>query len=170
MTVAIVLTSLFVVAVAVGVTLPSFRHSTRTPRTTSKSPATEAAPAVSSADVARVRAATTAAVAATATARTKLQTLGGFPTPTNVAAVINPYVARLQIYSAALTRTAVPAAARTAAMNAVVQVTRDEQFLGTINGLPSLQLGSYLQAFFSDAAQLQTTVANLLGKLHTSNT
>lgn len=169
LTVAIVLTSLFVVAVAVGVTVPSFRQSTSTPTNTSKSPATAAAPVVSSADVARVRAATTAAVAATATARTKLQTLSGFPTPTNVAAVINPYVASLELYSSALTDTAVPKAARTAALSAVVQVTKDQQFLGTVNGLPSLQLGTYLKAFFSDSAQLQTTLTNLLGKLHTSN-
>ena len=58
-----------------------------------------------------------------------------------------------------------PTAARTAALSAVVQVTQDLQFLGTVNGLPSLQLGTYLRQFFSDSAQLQTTLSNLLGKL-----
>ena len=120
--------------------------------------------------MARLRAATTAAAAATATARTKLQTMSGFPTPTNVAAVINPYVASLQVYGSALSKTAVPEAARAAALSAVVLVTRDEQSLATINGLPSLQLGSYLEAFFINVEQLQTTLSNLLGKLHSSRT
>ncbi len=164
LTAAIVLTSFVVIlAVVIAVTLPPMRHATNT----SKSPATAAAPAVTSADVARMRAATENAIAATKTARTKAQTMDTFPTPTNVAAVINPYVAALELYSSALTKTAVPEAARTAALSAVVLVTRDEQFLDTINGLPSIQLGSYLQAFLSDTAQLQTSLTNLLGKLHT---
>ena len=60
--------------------------------------------------------------------------------------MINPYISSLQRYETVLTGTDVPAAARTSCRQLSASlVARDMQFLSTINGLPPLRLGSYLE-------------------------
>jgi hypothetical protein len=164
--VTIVLASLVVVLVAVAIAVTSLHH----PTSRATSPAAPSTSAVSSSDVAQVRAATAAADAATTKARNQLHALTGWPTVTHVARVINPYVAALERYNSVLTMATVPESARTAAVSADVLVARDMQSLSTINELPALKLGTYLQEFTLDAAQLQTNLANLQQKLHPSNT
>ncbi len=109
--------------------------------------------------------ATRAADGATTAARSKLDTMTGFPTVTKVAPVINPYVASLQDYKTVLARTHAPTAARRAAVTAAALVTSDVQFLSTINGLPSLRLGAYFEQFGRDATQLQNALGTLEGEL-----
>jgi hypothetical protein len=164
--VTIVLASLVVVIAAAAVVVASLHHPTSRPTSTA-APSTSA---ISTSDVAQVRAATAAANAATTNARNQLHALTGFPTVTNVEGVINPYVASLERYNSVLTMATVPESARKAAVGADVVVARDMQSLSTINGLPALKLGTYLQEFTLDAAQLQTNLSNLQQKLHASNT
>ena len=109
--------------------------------------------------------ATRDAEGATTTARSEFSSMVGFPTIRKVAAVIHPYVASLQAYKTVLSRIHAPAAAGTAAVTADALVTSDVRFLSTINGLPSLRLGSYLEQFGRDATQLQNTLGTLEGEL-----
>ncbi len=158
--------ALLVAFIAAAVIVTSLDHPSSTPTV----PAAKSTSTVASGDLTRLRTATDTADGATASAVLKLHALTSLPTPVTVAGVINPYVASLQQYKKVLAETAVPAAIRTAAVRAHVLVTRDVQFLGTVNGLPSLRLGSYLIEFGRDAAQLQTTLANLQQRLQTSQT
>ncbi len=171
-TTTIVLASLFVVFVAVAAILASLHHSA--PPSTGR--ASTPTSTVSSADVTRLRTATTAAVAATATAHSGLESLSGIPTLARVAAVINPYVQSLQHYGSVLAETAAPTTARTAAASAHALVTQEVQFLGTINGLQSIGLGSYLDQvgqyldqFGQDSTQLQRTLSSAERGLHASH-
>ena len=160
-TTVIVLTALVVVFVAVAATVASLQRTTNRPTPpAAAAPATQttAAPVDS---VAQARSATAAADTATTTARTELHAMPGFPTPTKVAVIINPYVRSLQRYGTFLATARLPASARKAAANARALVTRDVQALGTINGLPSIDLGTYLDGFGRNAAQLQTALASL---------
>jgi hypothetical protein len=87
-----------------------------------------------------------------------MTTLSVFPTPPRVATIMNPYVDSLQLYETLASSVEVPKAARTAASTAAVQVHEDIGFLGTINGLPAIQLGSFIDGFFARSTQLQSTM------------
>jgi hypothetical protein len=112
--------------------------------------------------------ATRAAVSATIATRANLDALTGFPTLDKVAAVLNPYASSLQSFERVLTDTDTAAAARTTALSALMLVTGDVQFLGTLNGLPPVRLGSYLVSFGTDVSQLLKTLSTFEGQLHTS--
>jgi hypothetical protein len=156
-TATLVLASLLVVFVAAVAVVRSLHHST-----VSASPPVHSTSAVStSSAVARLQTATDAADSATTSARVALTSLSHFPTPTNVETVINPYISSLQIYGTFLSETDAPPAARSAAASAGSQVRQDLKFLVTIEGLPPVQLGSYLQQFGTNATQLQTTLSAL---------
>lgn len=162
---AVVLASLLVLII-VAVVVASVHHSTSSPTI----PAAPSTSAVSSSTADQVRAATAAADTATTKARNQLLALTGVPTIPKVAGVINPYVAALERYDSVLTMAAVPQSARSTAVGTDVLVARDMQTLATINGLPAFNLGTYLEEFTLDAAQLQTNLGNLQQKLHPSNT
>jgi hypothetical protein len=151
---------LVLVFVAGAFVLASLHHSPATPTGPAASTST-----ASAADVGRILAATNAALAANTSAQTKLRPGSGFPTIATVAKVINPYVAALQHYEAALVDIPVPDGARTDAVSEHALVAKDVQFLGTINGLPSLRLGTYLEEFGKDAEQLQITLGSLQREL-----
>jgi hypothetical protein len=85
-----------------------------------------------------------------------------------VAAVINPYFSALQNYETALVGTAVPTTAQGAATAALTQVSQDVQFLGTLNGLAPVLLGSYLGQFGKNATQLQADLSRLEAELRTT--
>jgi hypothetical protein len=78
-----------------------------------------------------------------------------------VATEINPYISSLQLYAAFLSGRKVPEPAQSAAASAEAQVSRDSKFLSTIDGLPPLQLGAYLEQFETQATQLQATLSTL---------
>jgi hypothetical protein len=122
---------------------------------------------VSSSAVSRLHAATVAADVATVTARSKLDAISGIPTLTNVAAIINPYVSSLQRYVFILTGTVVPDPARSVVGGVDSLVSQDVQFLGTINGLPSLGLGTYLAEVGKRSTQLQMAFSEVQGELRT---
>ena len=107
--------------------------------------------------------------AATVTTRSKLDAIPGIPTLTNVAAVILPYVTSLERYETALTGTVVPAAAQTSVAGVRSLVAQDLQFLDTLDGLPSLGLGTYLAEVGKRSTQLQTVFGQVEGTLHTAN-
>ena len=117
---------------------------------------------------ARLQTATDEADSATTTAMAGLSTLSGFPTPTNVAAVVNPYVASLLLYQAYLSGATVPASARQATAAASEQIRNDLTFLDTINGLPSIQLGSFIDQFRGDTQQLQAALGTIEHELSAS--
>ncbi|HEX4127480.1 MAG TPA: hypothetical protein VHX67_07875 [Acidimicrobiales bacterium] len=160
------LASLFVVFAAVAGVMFLLHQSPRA----ASGPTTTSTPAVSSSDTVRMQTATRAAAAATTAARSKLDAMTGFPTTHKVSAVLNPYVASLRRYETVLRGTDLPTAARTAARSALVLVTRDVQFLGTIDGLPPVRLGSYLEDFGTNATQLLKTLNTLERALHTPTT
>jgi hypothetical protein len=165
----VVLAALFVVFVVVAgvmILLHKSPHAASGTTTTS----TTSAPAVSASDTVRMQAATRAAAAATTAARSKLDGMTGFPTPDKVAAVMNPLVSSLQRYETVLTGTDTPAAARTTALSALILVTRDVQFLFTINGLAPVRLGTYLDESGKDATQLLKTLSTFERELNTSTT
>jgi hypothetical protein len=153
---------LVLVFVAGAVVLASLHHAPKAPT----GPAAASTSSASASDVAQILAATKAADAANASAQVKMHTLSGFPTPAKVAKVINPYVASLQHYKTTLTDISAPASARALAVSAHALVTRDLHFLGTINGLPPLRLGSYLEEFGKGADTLHTTLVSLQRELH----
>ncbi|HTU36556.1 MAG TPA: hypothetical protein VMF35_00985, partial [Acidimicrobiales bacterium] len=74
------------------------------------------------------------------------------------ATIINPYVDSLQLYETLASSVQVPAAARDAAQTADTQVHQDIAFLGTIDNLPSVQLGFFIDDFFARSTQLQSTM------------
>ena len=109
----------------------------------------------------RLQSATDATDSATTATQVALTSLSNFPTPTNVATIINPYVSSLQLYETFLAGSDAPAPARAAVAHAETQVRQDLKFLDTIDGLPPIQLGSYLGQFDTDTTQLQTTLSAL---------
>ena len=143
------LTSLFAAFLAVTVVMVLLHHPTN-------APAGSASAAAVSSDAARLHSATQSINADTSKARSRLHSLsGGFPTPSNVKGVINPYISSLQHYQAVLSGTKVPTSARGAAANVRKLVSRELTSLSTIHTLPSLRLGSYLEQFGTGSARLQ---------------
>lgn len=161
----VVLACLFVAFVAVAAVLASLHNPTVA---TADHPQAASTSVVSSSAVSRLQSATDAADAATSTVRSQLDQIVGIPTLTNVSALINPYVAALQHYAAVLQTTPVPTAAKTTADTARSLVNQDVEFLGTINGLTSLGLGSYLEQFGQISADLRTTLGTLQGDLRSA--
>jgi hypothetical protein len=149
------LACLVVVFLAATAILTSLHHSTPA----NAGPPATSAPKVSHSLVTpQVRAATEATLTAGTSVRQALDSLSGIPTTTKVVAIINPYISTLQQYRTFLANSTVPVAARAAKSSADTLVTQDLQFLGTINGLPSLRLGSYLEQFGSNSTALHTAL------------
>jgi len=118
---------------------------------------TRSAPSVA----ASLQTATDEADSATTTALAGLSSLPSFPTPTNVASVVNPYVASLLLYEAYLSGATVPASVRQPSVRASSEIRNDLTFLDTINGLPPIQLGAFIEQFQSDTTQLQNTLGTI---------
>ncbi len=134
----------------------------RSPSTPNASHSTTASTApLSSAATSQIQSATDEVDSAATGARAGLDSLSAFPTPNNVATVINPYIASLRLYEAVMTGATVPAGARAAAATAEGQVHQDVSFLETIDGLPPIGLGAFLQQFASDTTQLQASLTTL---------
>jgi hypothetical protein len=95
------------------------------------------------------------------TAVAALHSLHGIPTTAKVAAVINPYVSTLQHYQTVLSGAKVPIGARGAAAKVSALLSRDVRSLATIDGLPSLRLGSYLEKVGPGVTQLQKDLGTL---------
>ena len=152
----LVLLGLLFFAVVIGAVVLHFGHIRSG---TAAPPATAATPGVSSQDtVARLESAITDVQSASTAAQAGLTTLTVFPTPARVATIINPYVDSLQLYETLASSVQVPAAARDAAQTADTQVHQDIAFLGTIDNLPSVQLGFFIDDFFARSTQLQSTM------------
>jgi hypothetical protein len=159
---AAVLACLFVAFVAVAAIVASMHNPTIA---TADRPQGASTSVVSPVAVSRLQAATSAADAATISIRSQLDQIDGIPTLTDVTALINPYVASLQHYAAVLQTSSVPTAAKTSADTARSLVNQDVEFLGTINGLPSLGLGSYLEHFGQISEDLRTALGALQADL-----
>ncbi len=93
-----------------------------------------------------------------------------FPTPTNVSTVINPYINSLQLYETFLSGITVPLPARATAQIALAEVRSDIASFETIDGLPAIHLGAFLQQFDTDSTQLQSTLGTLEVDLHSLTT
>jgi hypothetical protein len=158
---AFVLLCIIVAVVAAAAIVSSFHN----PTVSSAGPRAASTPEISSSGVSRVKTATDAADSATTAARSKLDAITGIPTTTNVAAIINPYVTSLQRYETTLSGNAVPAAARTGVDSVRSLVSQDVPFLSTINGLPSLGLGTYLAELGKRFTQLQITFSEIQREL-----
>jgi len=140
----------------------------RNPSSPAASPPTTASTAPpSAAAISQVQSATDAVDSATTGARAGLDSLSGFPTPSNVSTVINPYIASLRLYEAYMSGAAVPEVAQPAAATAEAQVGHELTFLETIDGLPPIRLGAFLQEFATDSTQLQTSLTTLEQDLRT---
>ncbi len=150
-----VLASLFVVFVVVMVVMVLLHHSDNPPAGTASTAA------AASPETARLQAATKSMNANATAARTALHSLNGIPTTVKVAAVINPYVSSLRHYQTVLSGAEVPTSARGAAANVRALLSRDVQSLATINGLPPLRLGSYLEEFDPGVTHLQKDLGTL---------
>ncbi len=163
-TTTVVLACVFAGIVAGAAAERSIHH----PTTAASKPPVHATARVSSAaEAAQIQTATDAIDSATTAARVGLGALSSFPTPANVAREINPYISSLQLYAAFLSGRTVPEPAQAAAASTEAQVRQDLQFLSTIENLPPLQLGAYLEQFGTDSTQLQTTLSTLEQNLHT---
>jgi preprotein translocase subunit SecG len=152
---AAVLASLFVVFVVVMVVVVLLHHSDNPPAGTAST-----ASAVSP-ETARLQGATKSMNSKVTAAHAALHSLNGIPTTVKVAAVINPYVSSLRRYEAVLSGAEVPTSARGAAAAVRALLTRDAQSLATIDGLPSLLLGSYLEGFDPGVTQLHKDLRTL---------
>ena len=120
----------------------------------------------SSSKASEIQSATDAVDSATTATRAGLTSVAGFPTPTNVSTVINPYINSLQLYETFLSGTTVPLPARATSQIALAEVRQDIAFLETIDGLPPIRLGAFLQGFATDSTQLQSTLDTLEVDLH----
>jgi hypothetical protein len=164
----VVIACVFLVLVSADAIRHSLHHA---PAATAAGAPSSAAQAASSArSASRIQSATDEVDSATTAARAGLASLSGFPAPTNVATVINPYLASLRLYETLMSGTTVPPPARTVAGVARAQVRHDVSFLGTIDGLPPIRLGAFLGEFITDTAQLQTTLGTLEQDLRTPTT
>jgi hypothetical protein len=159
--VAVVLLCLLFAFVAVA----AIRSSHHNPTAATLGPRAPSTSEVSSSEVARVELATYAADRATITTRSNLKAISGIPTLTNVAAIILPYVTSLQRYETALAGTVVPAAAQSTVGGVRSLVRQDLQFLGTLDGLPSVGLGTYLAEVGRRSTQLQMAFSEVVGDL-----
>ena len=158
----VVLACLLVAFVTVAAVLASLHNPTiATPDRPGAASTSVASPLV----VSRLQAATDAAVTATRTLRSQLDQISGIPTLPEVTALVNPYVGSLQHYAAVLQTSSVPAAAKTSADTARSLVNQDVEFLGTINGVTSLELGSYLEQFGQISNDLHTALGTFQGEL-----
>jgi hypothetical protein len=165
-TATVVLLCVLLVLAAAAVAVRSLHHST--PTTPSAKAPARSAPRVSpSPDAGRIQTATDAVDSATTAAQVGLTSLAEFPTTSNVARVIYPYISSLQLYESFLAGSTVPVAARAAAASAAAQVRQELTFLDTIASLPPEQLGTYLEQFGTDAARLQATLGALEQDLRT---
>jgi hypothetical protein len=144
-----VVASLFLVFAVVTVVMVLLHHSDTAP------PAKASTAAVVSPETARLQTATRAMDRTTSTTRSDLDSLDGIPTTDRVSGVINPYVSSLQHYQAVLSAAKVPTAARGAAANLRALLRQDVESLATIDGLPPLRLGTYLEKFGTGVTQLQ---------------
>jgi hypothetical protein len=150
-----VLASLFVVFVVVMVVMVLLHHSDNPPaRAAAKT-------RVISPGTARLQTATKAIDTDANTTLLALHALKLIPTPVKVATVINPYVSNLQHYQTVLSGVKVPAAARGAAAEVRSLLSRDVPSFATIDGLPPLRLGAYLEEFGTGLAQLQKDLGTL---------
>jgi len=139
-----------------GIAIAHSFHHTATPTAGTPSPA-----------VARIQSATDSVDSATTAASAGLASLPGFPTPGNVANVINPYISSLQLYEAFMSGAAVPAPVQPAAAVAESQVRHDVTVFSTIDGLPPIRLGAYLKGFGADVTRLQSALNTLEQSLRT---
>jgi hypothetical protein len=150
-----VLASLFVVFVVVMVVMVLLHHSDNPPA------GTAATRAVISPETARLQTATRAIDTDANTTLLALHAIDGIPTTVKVATVINPYVSNLQHYQTVLSGVKVPTAARGAAAKVRSLLSRDVPSFATIDGLPPLRLGTYLEEFGTGLTQLQTDLGTL---------
>ena len=120
-------------------------------------------------DTTRILVATDEIDSATTAAQAGFATLPGFPTPTNVANVVIPYLSSLHLYETFMSETSAPSPAQAAAQQAVLEVRRDAGFLATIEGLPPAQLGTFLREYLADTAHLQVIFATLERDLQTKS-
>ena len=166
-TATVVLACLVLVLLAGVVAVRALRHpATTTPAAKTTPPAAHVS---HSPDAARMQSATDAVDSATTAAQVGLTSLGDLPTTSNVAKVIYPYIASLQLYESVLASGDVPPSARAAASSASAQVRHELSFLDTISGLQPAQLGAYLQQFGTEATQLQATLSALDQELTTAS-
>ena len=148
---------IFISVVSVAAIVHSLHHTTGPTVTTSPS----TPPAASSPATARVQSATDSVDSATTAAVASLASLPGFPTPTNVANVINPYISSLQLYDTFLSGASVPQPARSVADATESQVRHDLAVFSTIDGLPPIRLGTYLNTFSAEVTRLQASFTTL---------
>ena len=153
----VLLAALFVAVVICAVVIV---HAGRA-RSDTQPPAATTSPVSSGAQLSRLESAINDVQSASSGAQAGLSSLGGFPTPQRVAAVVNPYVDSLQLYQNVAAGVTVPTAARAAFASANDQVAQDITFLKSINGLPPLQLGTFIDEFVAHITQLQATLDRL---------
>ncbi len=143
------------------VSVAAIVHSLHTTGPSVTTPPSTTLPAASSPATARVQSATDSVDSATTAAVASLASLPGFPTPTNVANVINPYISSLQLYDAFLSGASVPQPARSVADATESQVRHDVAVFSTIDGLPPIRLGAYLNTFSAEVTRLQASFTTL---------
>jgi hypothetical protein len=135
---------------------------------TTPPPAGTAPLASASPEAARIQSATDEVDSATTSAQAGLASLPGFPTPSNVAGIVNPYVTSLRLYLTYMSGASVPAAAQAEAGAAETEVRQDVTFFSTVDGLPPIRLGSFLNKFAADQTRLQATLTTLEQDLGTN--
>jgi hypothetical protein len=125
-------------------------------------PATAPAPTTATAaDVARLRAATSDALAAQAAERAELVSLAGIPTPGTVAPVTDGYAASLRLYQEVLAATPAPAGAKAVVDVARRKVGADAARLRGVAALPPVLLGAFLEDTTARATRLQGVLRTL---------
>jgi hypothetical protein len=144
------------VALAAGTVLVARGVHRRAPAST---PALTTAAATS--DVARLEAATSAALAALAAERAELASLAGIPTPATVAPVTNGYAASLRLYQEVLSATPAPVRAKAVAATARELAGADSRRLQGAAALPPLLLGAFLEDTTGRATRLQAVLRTL---------
>jgi hypothetical protein len=108
-----------------------------------------------------VRSATDTVTQAGTAMSIQMANLRTLPTVTSVAAVVDPYLAALERYGAALKNAVVGPAAATWRRSVLANVHSLVTLLQSLPATPSGQLGSWINGFYLQTAELQSAISGL---------
>jgi hypothetical protein len=117
-----------------------------------------------------VRSATAVITAAGTTMSLGMTDIHGVPTVAMVSAVVDPYVSALQHYERVLTGATLTLSALPARRSVLDHVHHLVTFLQTLTRVPADHLGSWIDGFYLQTAELQAAIDGLQNALSTTGT
>jgi hypothetical protein len=155
----VVVIGALVLALVVGIVLWATLSGSPTP---AKAPPATPSYAVGTKAVLGATRSVTAAGATMSVAMAALHTL---PTVESVSAIVDPYGSALEQYQAALGAATLSPGAATYRTAVVTHVQAIDALIATLASTPSAQLGRWIEGFYLQTAELQSTIEELQAAL-----